>query len=207
MPDPFIGEIRMFAGTFAPRGWALCDGSILSVNSEPTLFAVLGTTYGGNGITTFGLPDLRGRVPFGVGQVPGGIYKTQGQVSGNDLTSLTQSNMPPHHHTMTNATVTQNLTATGTGSIKCHNSSGNSKNPGGKYLAGTDSREGDQIYSDSTDSTTHSDAVQFNVSLEGDIAVSGNTDNSGSGHQFSNLPPFGVVNYIIAIDGTFPPRT
>ena len=83
MPDPFIGEIIMFGGNFAPRGWALCNGQLLAISSNPALFSILGTTYGGDGRTTFGLPDLRGRVPMSSGQGPGLTNRPLGQKSGD----------------------------------------------------------------------------------------------------------------------------
>lgn len=82
--DPFIGEIRMFAGTFAPRGYAFCDGQLLAISQNTALFSLLGTTFGGDGQTTFGLPDLRGRSPVHPGDGPGLPYVVQGQRSGND---------------------------------------------------------------------------------------------------------------------------
>jgi microcystin-dependent protein len=80
--DPFIGEIMLFAGNFAPRGWALCDGSLLSISQNTALFSLLGTMYGGDGRTTFGLPDLRGRVPLHSGQGPGLANRIQGEQGG-----------------------------------------------------------------------------------------------------------------------------
>lgn len=71
MPDPYYGEIRMFAGTFAPEGWALCDGRLMNLRTHVALFSILGTTYGGDGVNNYALPDLRGRMPIGAGQGPG----------------------------------------------------------------------------------------------------------------------------------------
>jgi microcystin-dependent protein len=85
--DPFLAEIRMFAGNFAPKGWARCDGQLLPINQNQALFALLGTTYGGNGRTTFALPDLRGRVPMHAGAGPGLDAHEQGEMSGGGLAS------------------------------------------------------------------------------------------------------------------------
>ena len=93
MSDPFIGEVRIVSFGFAPRGWATCDGQIMAIAQNPALFAILGTTYGGNGVNTFALPDLRGRVPVHVG--PGFQL---GQISGESSHTLLQSEMPPHTH-------------------------------------------------------------------------------------------------------------
>ena len=94
--DPFIGLIVMFGGNFAPRGWALCDGQLLSISSNSALFSILGTTYGGDGRTTFGLPDLRGRVPMHPGTGPGLSPRTLGQKSGTETVQLTTAQLPPH---------------------------------------------------------------------------------------------------------------
>ena len=96
--EPFIGEIRMFAGNFAPRGWALCDGQILQIVQNTALFSILGTTYGGDGQTTFGLPDLRGRFPIGQGQGPGLSSRQIGEMAGAEAVTLTTAQMPAHTH-------------------------------------------------------------------------------------------------------------
>jgi len=98
MSEPFIGQINMFAGNFAPRGWAMCDGQLLPINQNTALFSILGTTYGGNGVTTFALPDLRGRVPMHPGQGPGLSPRFLGEVGGTEVESLTIAQMPAHDH-------------------------------------------------------------------------------------------------------------
>lgn len=101
--DPFVGELRAFPFNFAPTGWALCDGSLLSIAQNAALFSLLGTMYGGNGTTNFGLPDLRGRVPMGAGIGPGLTPRTQGDLVGTENVTLTTGNLPPHTHSL-NAT-------------------------------------------------------------------------------------------------------
>lgn len=96
--DPFLGQIVMFAGTFAPRGWAFCEGQLLSIASNTALFSILGTTYGGDGRTTFALPDLRGRVPMHPGNGPGLGSKRLGERGGTQDTTLMTQNLPPHNH-------------------------------------------------------------------------------------------------------------
>ncbi len=96
--DPFIGEIRMFGFNFAPVGWATCDGQLLSIAQNTALFSLLGTQYGGNGVQTFGLPDLRGRFPMHQGQGPGLTFKSIGEVSGSPTTSVLTTNLPQHTH-------------------------------------------------------------------------------------------------------------
>lgn len=102
MSEAFIGEIRMFAGNFAPRGWAFCQGQLLSIAQNTALFSLLGTTYGGNGQTTFALPDLRGRLPMQPGQGPGLSPRTLGEQGGSETVTLLSNQMPAHNH-MVNA--------------------------------------------------------------------------------------------------------
>jgi microcystin-dependent protein len=97
--DPFLGEIQMFAGNYAPTGWALCDGQLLSIAQNTALFSLLGTTYGGNGTTTFALPDLRGRVPIQPGQGPGLTQRDLGEVGGTETLTLNANQIPAHTHT------------------------------------------------------------------------------------------------------------
>jgi microcystin-dependent protein len=96
--DPLLASILIFAGNFAPRGWAFCNGQVLSISQNTALFSLLGTTYGGNGIQTFGLPDLRGRVPIHYGQGPGLSNYDLGQMSGTENVTMLLTNMPAHNH-------------------------------------------------------------------------------------------------------------
>jgi microcystin-dependent protein len=98
MSDCYMGEIRMFAGSYAPRNWAYCDGSLLAISQYDALFTLLGTTYGGDGQTTFALPDLRGRMPIGQGNGPGLTPRVMGQPGGSETVTLTQANMGQHNH-------------------------------------------------------------------------------------------------------------
>src|SRR5687767_11620624 len=98
MDAPFIGTVVLFAGNFAPRGWAFCAGQILSIAQNTALFSILGTTYGGNGQTTFALPDLRGRVPMGTGQGPGLQNYVLGEAVGVEHVTLNTTQMPAHNH-------------------------------------------------------------------------------------------------------------
>ncbi len=100
MSDPFTGEIRMFGGNFAPRAWAYCDGQLLAISQNDALFSLLGTIYGGDGRTTFGLPDLRGRVPIHMDQGPGLTKRPIGSKFGTERETLTVPNMPSHGHTV-----------------------------------------------------------------------------------------------------------
>lgn len=102
--QPFLGEIRMFAGTFPPRGWAFCEGQLLPINTNQALFSLLGTTYGGDGRTTFALPDFRGRVPVHKGQGSGLSNYQLGQKFGTERVTVTNNNLPAHTHPVNGVT-------------------------------------------------------------------------------------------------------
>src|SRR5215210_2306617 len=107
MSDPYIGEIRMFGGSFAPAGWAFCDGQLIPISENDALFILLGTMYGGDGQSTFGLPDLRGRVPLHMGQGPGISQNyTIGEDAGVESVSLTTNQIPNHSHPLVASNVT-----------------------------------------------------------------------------------------------------
>jgi microcystin-dependent protein len=98
MSEPFIAEIRIFAGNFAPRGWAFCNGQLLPIAQNTALFSIIGTTYGGDGRTTFALPNLKGRAPMHAGSGPGLASRTLGQKAGAETVALTEQQMPSHTH-------------------------------------------------------------------------------------------------------------
>jgi len=98
MSDPYIGEIKMFAGNFVPRGWAYCNGQLLPINQNTALFSLLGTNYGGDGRSTFGLPDLQGAAPMQAGQGPGLSDRALGGTGGSAEVTLTSTEMPSHAH-------------------------------------------------------------------------------------------------------------
>lgn len=100
MSDAYVGEIRMFGGNFAPAGWAFCDGSLLAISENETLFSLIGTTYGGDGQTTFNLPDLRGRIPIHMGTSASGTSFTIGEQVGVESVTLTVSQIPVHTHAL-----------------------------------------------------------------------------------------------------------
>ncbi len=118
--EPFIGQIMMFGGNFAPRGWAKCDGSLLSISQNQALFSILGTTYGGDGRTNFALPDLRGRAPIHAGAGPGLSNRNLGQKDGQEAEKLTTTQLPAHSHT-----------------ASCSNAEGTGRSPKNNVIAGS----------------------------------------------------------------------
>ena len=175
-----IGEIRMFAGNFAPRTWAFCSNQLMPIAQNTALFSILGTTYGGNGQTTFALPDFRGRVAVGTGQGPGLANITLGQLSGTTSVTLTTGNMPAHTHPLTGTVSPQgNQGATGL-----------SNDPSNRRLAGTNIFTGA-----ATDLATMAPAVSTLA-----IGV------TGGSQPFSIMPPYLGMNYIICLFGIFPSR-
>jgi microcystin-dependent protein len=123
MAEPFLGQINIFPYNFAPRGWAFCQGQILPIAQNTALFSLLGTTYGGNGQTTFALPDLRGRVAVSSGQGPGLSQYTLGEVTGTETRTLLITQLPAHVHTV---------------SVHVNSSEGGSNSPAGAYLGKAD---------------------------------------------------------------------
>jgi microcystin-dependent protein len=122
--DEFIGIVKIFAGNFAPRGWALCQGQLLSIAQNTALFSILGTTYGGDGRVTFGLPDLRGRVPIGAGQGPNLTNRTLGEQNGEETVLLDQTTIPPHTH-LVNASSSGGANKNPSGAVPGNNGSYN----------------------------------------------------------------------------------
>lgn len=113
MADPFVGEIRMFAGSFAPNGWAFCGGQLMAISQNTALFSLLGTYYGGDGKSTFALPDLRDRVPIHQGQGPGLTQRNLGEQGGSPTVTLSGAELPTHAHPVSTAAATTNQAAGG----------------------------------------------------------------------------------------------
>lgn len=181
MDEPFIGSIVLFAGNFAPRGWAFCNGQILPIAQNTALFSILGTTYGGNGQTTFALPDLRGRAPVSAGQGPGLSIYDLGQVGGVENTTLLSSQMPAHNHTV-------QISA----QVQVSTQSANSDEPNASFLTTT----GNNFYA--TAGTAGNNL--------GGVSASGTTGIAGNNQPVSVLQPTLAINYIICLEGIFPPR-
>jgi len=213
MSDPFLGEIRMFAGTFAPRGWAFCNGQLLSIQSNQALFAIIGTTYGGNGQTTFALPDLCGRVPTGQGQGIGEGAKLPvvgiGQVGGAPTTTLTVNQLPAHAPTATFAGTLSDVTVSIPVGTDSTSEIANPTANGTSYLTATSAAFGREpvtingLYASSAPAkTAHLGGVTAATTANGTVTI----EPIGSNQPFSNAQPYLGVNFIIALLGEFPMR-
>ncbi len=211
MSEPFIGEIRMFAGTFAPRGWAFCQGQQLAIASNSALFSILGTTYGGNGTTTFALPDYRGRVPTGTGQGPGTDNIALGQVAGSPSVTLNGSQLPQHTHAATftgTATSINNNISVGTTHAVAN---ANPTNGSTVYLTaaaadyGGDAVTINGLYSSTAPAAGATATLaggSASVTPTGTVAVAP----AGSSTPVSIYQPYVGMNFIIALDGIYPAR-
>jgi microcystin-dependent protein len=174
--DPFLGEIRMVGFSFAPSGWAFCNGQVMQIVQNTALFSLLGTTYGGNGSTTYGLPDLQGRIPIHFGSGPGLTTRNRGQTGGSATATLGSSQLPAHSHTPMGA--------------DGYDAAGPDGNTWGTLEGG---REPTPAYNNGNpDVTMHSDAV-----LE---------SGSPSPNPHNNLQPYLAVNFVIATSGLYPAR-
>ncbi|KGJ95315.1 phage tail protein [Colwellia psychrerythraea] len=181
MAEPFLGEIKMFGGNFAPRGYAFCNGALLAISQNQALFSLLGTIYGGDGRTTFALPDLRGRVAMSFGNGAGLTNRPIGQRSGSESNTLIENQMPAHNHV---------ITAT----AKCKGAAGNANTAVGNVW--------------SNDAGVSS-ATYSNAGADADMAagaITAESANTGANQSVNNLQPYLVCNYIIAIQGLFPSR-
>jgi microcystin-dependent protein len=181
MDDVILAEIRLFAGSFAPVGWALCQGQLLPINSNTALFSLIGNYYGGDGRVNFALPDFRSRIPVGMGMGPGLSDYEVGQIGGSQSVTLVDNNLPRHTHPIA-GTVVMNGTA----------AAGNTDTPANAYpatLAGT------EMYSSSTNNT-----------LLGNMQHALSMATTGGNTPVSLIQPVLTLTYIIATSGTFPSR-
>jgi microcystin-dependent protein len=178
MAEPFIGQIIMFAGNFQIRGYAFCNGQILSIAQNTALFSILGTTYGGNGQTTFALPNLQSRVPIQFGQGPGLSQYSLGQQGGVENVTLTINQMPQHNHLM-----------------NANEGSGTQQAPAAGFLSGgivpSSSNAAVSNYRNSSDGTTLAPAS---------IGI------AGGSQPHTNIQPYLALNFLIALEGIFPSR-
>ena len=190
--EGFIGEVRLFAGNFAPRGWAFCDGQLMAISQNTALFSILGVTYGGDGRTTFALPDLRGRVAIGPRSGPGLSTYSPGQRGGVQSNTLNLTQLPPHKHDVV-------INNNGTVSIPVNTEAGNEDeaNPGAGVLANTGA---DNFSSEATSGAKYTGSP---LPVQG---ITASTSNTGSGISVENRQPYLALNYIICIYGIYPSR-
>ena len=172
MADPFVAEIRIFGFNFAPTGWAFCDGQLLPLSQNTALFSLLGTTYGGDGKSTFALPDLQGSAPMHPGQGPGLSLHDLGETGGSETVTLLQSEIPAHQHFMRAATQDP-------ADVKL-------VNPSATFGL---SQEG-PLYQDTQNTSLAPQALTP----------------AGGNLPHTNLMPYLVLNFCIALQGVFPPR-
>jgi microcystin-dependent protein len=182
MSDQFLAEIRIFAGNFAPFGWAFCDGQILSISQNAALFSLLGTTYGGNGQSNFALPNLQGSAPMHQGQGAGLSFRDLGETGGEQTVMLLSSEMPAHSHTLS-ATTTTGTTATSTNNQLALATAGGGKTSAANIV---------NSYS--------SAAANTPLNSSGLSTVGGNLPHN-------NMMPYLGLTFIIALQGIFPARS
>ena len=178
MSSPYIGEIRMFAGNFAPQGWAFCQGQPLPISENEALFQLLGTTYGGDGESTFNLPNLASRIPVHSGTGPGGITYQIGQAAGTEQETLSIQQIPNHSHPMLGNTV-----------------GGNSPTPAGRVFA---KPTPPATVSNPTIYGSDGPVVTLSPSAVGPV---------GGSQPHDNMQPFLCVNFIISLHGIYPSPT
>jgi len=176
MVTPYTGEIKLFAGNFAPYGWAFCDGSTLKIDDYQELYLLYSTMFGGDGQTTFGLPDLRDRLPIGIGQGPGLTPRHLGEMGGEEDVTLQVAHLPKHNH-----------------GVMASNASATTTTPGPGVGLATPSDPLVQPYSHSASATGAFDSYA-------DATIG----NAGAGQPHGNLMPSVGINYIVALQGVHP---
>jgi len=183
MSDPFVAEIRIFPFNFAPTGWAFCNGQIMPISQNTALFSLLGTMYGGDGKSTFALPNLQGSAATQFGQGPGLQTWYEGETQGSDYVTLLESEMPSHNHTLnvTSAVGTSNAPAGGQlakgqkGNLQASNSA--------------------KVYSSAASPQPNTGMNPFSLSI------------AGGSLPHNNMMPYLTLNFCIALQGIFPPRS
>ena len=179
MSEPFIGEIKIFGGNYAPRGWAFCNGQLLPISQNTALFSILGNTFGGDGRSTLGLPNMQGRAPMHPGQGPGLSQRRLGERGGVDQVTLDETHMPSHSHHL--------QAGTGVGPL----GRGNTNDPIGNYTSVPTS--GNQYASSGTKTPMSADAVSHK--------------GSANPSPHNNMQSFLTMNFIVALAGQFPSRS
>lgn len=191
--DYYLSMIVGWGPNWAPRGWAQCAGQLMAISSNTALFSLLGTMYGGDGRTTFGLPDLRGRVPIGFGQSPGTSYYPIGQKAGSEDVYLTVNELPPHTHTAD----ASNLHV----EVGADTEAGDTNTPAANVTLAAPPNSGPtemKIYKVGGNIAT---SIQGG-SVNGNIAIG----NTGAGQPIKVTQPYQAINFIICLEGVYPSR-
>ncbi|HKQ73051.1 MAG TPA: tail fiber protein [Blastocatellia bacterium] len=173
MSDPFVAEIRIVGFNFAPIGWAFCNGQLMPISQNTALFSLIGTFYGGDGKSTFALPNLQGRAPMHQGQGPGLSNRDLGELGGEQSVTLITSELPAHSH-----------------QVSANTGGGNQTSPTNNVWSSLAGRTPPPLYSDASNTTMSPQAAGI----------------AGSSQPHNNMPPYLTLNFIIALQGIFPPR-
>jgi len=200
--EPFIGEINYVGLNFAPVNWAMCDGQLLEISQNTALFALLGTNFGGDGRSTLGVPDLRGRVPIHQGRAPGVSQYSIGQMAGKERTSL--HTVPTHGHVA--SAVSQSI-STSTSVLHASSTDGDAINPSNASLAVVTATKGivHRYLAQAPEVDMVSASVTTSTSTDSTTTVA--VTDAGAGNEFLLLQPYTVVTCVIALEGVFPSRS
>ena len=193
MEDAYIGEVRLFAGNFEPRNWAFCHGQLIAIRQNTALFSILGTTYGGDGRTTFGLPDFRDHVGIGVGQGPGLSLIQLGEEGGEENVTLSTQDMPSHIH---------GVVMTDQPKLKVSSSPATQTTP----ITGSSIAQPGFLVSGSFAPTMGVNLEEPAVELNANIDMKLSTHVSGGSIPHNNMQPYIGMNYVICLTGIFPQR-
>ena len=197
--DAFMSMITAFGCNFIIRNWGACAGGLVSINQNQALYSLIGTFFGGDGRTTFGLPELRGRSPVNYGNGPGLNPVTMGMKGGLEYSQISVLNLPPHDHTVT----LSGATAATSADLPVSSAAGFATDPDGNYLATTNSSN--RIYTPTLSSPA---GTMGPIAIPGQtVVVSGTTNYTGSGQQFYTRSPYQGVNYQICMFGIYPSRS
>jgi len=178
MSNPFVAEIRIFAGNFAPKGWALCDAQLMPISQNTALFSLLGTTYGGDGRSNFALPNLQGSAPLQAGQGAGLSLRDLGETGGEQAVTLLQTEMPAHSH-----------------GVQANSGGGDVNNPSSAAWA--------KAHTGKTPINIYNDSIS-----SGGVSMSSQAlQIAGSSFPHNNMPPYLTLTFIIALQGVFPARS
>jgi len=203
MSEPFLGEIKAFGFNFAPRGFAFCNGQLLAISQYSALFSLLGTTYGGDGRTTFALPDLQGRVPMHFGHGGGLSYRPLGQKAGSEITTLIAANLPPASPISAATTITGDVTV---GVCDALGDSAFAPNNGlAKLARDVETNAGIEAYVDTPTFEQGNTLAGVTHNLSAVTQVTGGLS-GGNSTPLNNMQPYLVLNYCIALVGIFPSR-